>query len=59
VNIPSGKADAVPTKESRRDATVFDRPSPTDDHRPATDGQTVGALDKALLGGAPQRVGRF
>jgi PAS domain S-box-containing protein len=26
---------------------------------PATDGQAVGPLDKALLGGAPQRVGRF
>jgi PAS domain S-box-containing protein len=29
------------------------------DDRPATDGQAVGSLDKALLGGAPQRVGRF
>ena len=31
----------------------------TDDDRPATDGQPVRGLDKALLGGAPQRVGRF
>jgi PAS domain S-box-containing protein len=29
------------------------------DDRPATDGQAVGSIDKALLGGAPQRVGRF
>jgi ANTAR domain/PAS fold len=29
------------------------------DDRPATDGQAVGPIDKALLGGAPQRVGRF
>jgi PAS domain S-box-containing protein len=27
--------------------------------RPATDGKVVGPLDMALLGGAPQRVGRF
>jgi hypothetical protein len=32
---------------------------PTDDDRPATNGQAVRPLDKALLGGAPQRVGRF
>jgi PAS domain S-box-containing protein len=56
---PVREADAVPTKEFRRDATVFDGSSPTDDNRRATDGQAVGALDKALLGGAPQRVGRF
>jgi PAS domain S-box-containing protein len=31
----------------------------TDDHYPATDGQAVRVLDKALLGGEPQRVGRF
>jgi len=31
----------------------------TDDDYPATDGQPVRSLDKALLGGAPQRVGRF
>ena len=29
------------------------------DDRPATEGQTVRPIDKALLGGAPQRVGRF
>jgi hypothetical protein len=29
------------------------------DDRPATDGQAVRPIDKALLGGAPQRVGRF
>ncbi|MDT5165906.1 MAG: hypothetical protein QOC88_2800, partial [Mycobacterium sp.] len=31
----------------------------TDDDRPATDGQPVRGIDQALLGGAPQRVGRF
>jgi hypothetical protein len=31
----------------------------TDDDHPATDGQAVRAIDKALIGGAPQRVGRF
>jgi PAS domain S-box-containing protein len=59
VNIPSGTEDSV-TKESGRDATILNRWSPpTDDNRPATDGQAVGSLDKALLGGEPQRVGRF
>jgi PAS domain S-box-containing protein len=29
------------------------------DDRPATDGQPVRPIDKALLGGPPQRVGRF
>lgn len=29
------------------------------DHRPSTDGQAVQPIDQALLGGAPQRVGRF
>jgi PAS domain S-box-containing protein len=38
--------------------TTIER-SPTDDHHPATDGDAVHALDKALLGGEPQRVGRF
>jgi PAS domain S-box-containing protein len=33
--------------------------SPTERRQPATDGQPVRALDKALLGGAPQRVGSF
>jgi hypothetical protein len=37
---------------------VGSRPHLRDD-RPATDGQAVGPLDMALLGGAPQRVGRF
>lgn len=31
----------------------------TADDRPSTDGQAVQRLDQALLGGAPQRVGRF
>jgi PAS domain S-box-containing protein len=31
----------------------------TDDDRAATDGQPVRGIDQALLGGAPQRVGRF
>ncbi|MDT5336040.1 MAG: hypothetical protein QOD90_1545 [Mycobacterium sp.] len=31
----------------------------TADGQPATDGQPVRPIDKALLGGAPQRVGRF
>ena len=40
------------------DQTTVDR-LPTDDDYPATDGQAVRALDRALLGGEPQRVGRF
>jgi PAS domain S-box-containing protein len=32
---------------------------PTEDDHPATDGQPVRGLDQALLGGEPQRVGRF
>jgi PAS domain S-box-containing protein len=32
---------------------------PTDDDHPATDGLAVRAIDKALLGGEPQRVDRF
>jgi PAS domain S-box-containing protein len=40
------------------DRTTKDR-SPTDDGHPATDGHTVRVLDRALLGGEPQRVGRF
>jgi PAS domain S-box-containing protein len=40
------------------DHTRVDR-LPTDDDYPATDGQRVRVLDKALLGGEPQRVGRF
>lgn len=40
------------------DQTIVDR-LPTDDDHPATDGQAVRVLDKALLGGEPQRVGRF
>src|ERR1700712_2939672 len=31
----------------------------TEDDYPATDGQPVRGLDQALLGGEPQRVGRF
>jgi PAS domain S-box-containing protein len=48
---------------------VYDHPSAPDppvagdafaaDHRPSTDGQAVQPIDQALLGGAPQRVGRF
>ncbi|ORW49678.1 hypothetical protein AWC20_03590 [Mycobacterium parmense] len=33
--------------------------SPTGSEGPATDGQAVRAIDKALLGGEPQKVGRF
>ncbi len=40
------------------DQTTEDR-SPTDDAYPATDGHAVRVLDRALLGGEPQRVGRF
>ncbi|MFZ3317544.1 MAG: PAS and ANTAR domain-containing protein [Mycobacterium sp.] len=40
------------------DRTTADR-LPTDDDHPATNGHAVRALDKALLGGEPQRVGRF
>lgn len=46
-------------KGSGRDDTSPDRSPRADDNHAATDGQAVGALDKALLGGAPQRVGRF
>jgi PAS domain S-box-containing protein len=35
------------------------RRSPTDDDHPATDGQAVRLIDKALLAGEPQQVGRF
>jgi PAS domain S-box-containing protein len=40
------------------DQTTVDR-LPTDDDHPATDGHAIRVLDKALLGGEPQRVGRF
>jgi PAS domain S-box-containing protein len=43
---------------NQTDQTTVDR-LPTDDDYPATDGHAVRVLDKALLGGAPQRVGRF
>jgi PAS domain S-box-containing protein len=43
---------------NQTDQTTADR-LPTDDDHPATDGQAVRVLDKALLGGEPQRVGRF
>jgi PAS domain S-box-containing protein len=56
---PVREEDVVPTKEPGRDDTILDRPLTTDDNHAATNGQAVGALDKALLGGAPQRVGRF
>jgi PAS domain S-box-containing protein len=49
----------VLTSEPGRDDTILHQPNPTNDDHAATDGQAVGALDKALLGGAPQRVGRF
>jgi PAS domain S-box-containing protein len=42
---------------NRRDRTTMR--SPTADEYPATDGQAVRAIDKALLGGEPQRVGSF
>lgn len=41
------------------DDQTADGRSPTDDGHPATDGQAVRSIDKALIGGAPQRVGRF
>jgi PAS domain S-box-containing protein len=40
------------------DQTTVER-LPTDDDHPATNGHAVHVLDKALLGGEPQRVGRF
>ena len=43
---------------NRVDQTTVDR-LPTDDDHPATNGHAVDVLDKALLGGEPQRVGRF
>ena len=43
---------------SQVDQTTVDRLATDDDH-PATDGHAVRVLDKALLGGEPQRVGRF
>jgi PAS domain S-box-containing protein len=47
-------ADSV----NQTDHTTVDR-LPTADDYPATDGNAVRVLDKALLGGEPQRVGRF
>jgi hypothetical protein len=41
------------------DGEIANGQSITDDGHPATDGQAVRAIDKALIGGAPQRVGRF
>ena len=49
----------MPTTEPVRNDGILDRPPPTHDDRISTDGQAAGALDQALLGGAPQRVGRF
>jgi PAS domain S-box-containing protein len=49
----------VPTREPGSHDKTVDRSPPIDDNHAATDGQAVGALDKALLGGAPQTVGRF
>jgi hypothetical protein len=43
---------------TQTDQTTVDR-LPTDDDHPTTDGHAVRVLDKALLGGEPQRVGRF
>jgi PAS domain S-box-containing protein len=40
------------------DQTTVDR-LPTNDDHPTTNGHAVHVLDKALLGGEPQRVGRF
>ena len=47
-------------RESRSvdDRLVADRAFTADD-QPSTDGQAVQPVDRALLGGAPQRVGRF
>lgn len=41
------------------DDDIANEQTVTDDGHPATDGQAVRAIDKALIGGAPQRVGRF
>ena len=43
---------------NRVDQTTVDR-LPTDDDHASTNGHAVDVLDKALLGGEPQRVGRF
>jgi PAS domain S-box-containing protein len=59
VFIPPGKEDLVSIREPGRDDTILGRPRATDDDHAATDGQAVRAVDKALLGGTPQRVGRF
>ena len=43
---------------NQADQTTVNRLPTADDH-PATDGHPARAIDKALLGGAPQRIGRF
>ena len=45
--------------DAKHDESFQVRTRTPDEDRPATDGQAVGSIDKALLGGAPQRVGRF
>jgi hypothetical protein len=57
--MPRGEEDMMPTTEPGREDGLLDRPLPANDEHVTTDGQAVGELDKALLGGAPQRVGRF
>ncbi|WP_292988411.1 PAS and ANTAR domain-containing protein [Mycobacterium sp.] len=45
--------------DSRLQCDQTTRHLPNVDDHPATDGQAVRAIDKALLGGEPHRVGRF
>lgn len=49
----------MPIRQPGHDDGFLDGTRQTNDDHVATDGQAVGPLDKALLGGAPQRVGRF
>ncbi len=44
---------------TQQDASFQVRTQDQQDDQPATDGQAIRPIDKALLGGAPQRVGRF
>jgi PAS domain S-box-containing protein len=56
--LDSGKIGKMADSDDSASQKQLDRLA-TDDDRPATDGQPVRGIDQALLGGAPQRVGRF
>jgi PAS domain S-box-containing protein len=56
--LDSGKIGKMADSDDSASQKQLDRLA-TNDDRPATDGQPVRGIDQALLGGAPQRVGRF